>query len=154
MIWALLQNFFANSELVIGCDLNVKHLSRGNSTVNGNGTHLFDWISNNVRFSIKGTLKPTSIAEKSATFLDFFITTAFVDIVFRDNYNNCLKTYSYEWDHAAVRKSLWKAVVLRASPIFNPSTMLKWTLTVSTNLSKSFFSVSFYQLIRMRAKIK
>ena len=44
---------------------------------------------------------PFYIAEKSATLLDFFITTAIVDIVFRGNYNNCLKTY-YESGHSAV----------------------------------------------------
>ena len=122
---SIIANFFPNSEAVIGCDLNVKHLSRGNSTVNGNGTHLFDWISNNVRFSIKGTLKPTSIAEKSETFLDFFITTAFVDIVFRGNYNNCLKTYSYESDHAPVEVILNSGSVERRPNLecFNYATM-------------------------------
>lgn len=105
-----------SSQLIIGGDLNAKHVYWGNNNSCTSGKRLYQWLQNTQDFKLIPTEEPTYYKETYASFLDFFITSNNVKVLY-PNQTNKLRIVDYPSDHRAVHlKILPEAEIVTAMP--------------------------------------
>lgn len=95
------------SQLVIGGDLNAKHINWGNNTNCRSGLKLDHWLQNNQDFKLIRTKEATFYKLNYASFLDVFIVSSNVNIIFPASHPNKLEILDYPSDHRAVRLKIF-----------------------------------------------
>lgn len=93
------------SQLIIGGDLNAKHTTWGNVFNCNNGIILYQWVQDNAitnDISIVHTKEPTFYRQNYSSYLDIFIVTNNINIVFPAQHPSLLEILDYTSEHRAV----------------------------------------------------
>lgn len=90
------------SQLVIGGDLNARHMNWGNNTNCSSGLKLDHWIQNLQDFKLLQTEEPTYYRLDYSSFLDVFIVSNSLNVIYPVQHPNKLDILDYPSDHRAV----------------------------------------------------
>lgn len=93
--------------VIIGGDFNAKHQLWSNKPkqTNTNGINMYNWYTNNcinLKINIVHSLLPTRNQGDSHTYLDLFLVSDGISILYDQNTPNHLKTIDFESDHCVV----------------------------------------------------
>lgn len=111
--------------LVLGGDLNAKHVNWRNTSTCRNGSLLADWIFRNSitqRVTLIHTAEPTYYRSRYSSYLDVFITSDNLDVVFPTHTPGLLAIRDYPSDHRAVEIVLnVGSSLIKSDPILVPN---------------------------------
>lgn len=115
-----------SSQLIIGGDLNARHVNWGNNNNCINGTRLNQWIQNTQDFKLISTEEPTYYNQTYSSFLDVFITSNNVKIIYPNQHVHKLGILDYPSDHRAVVLKIFPEAEIE---IAMPQSILKFQET-------------------------
>lgn len=92
----------SESEIIIGGDFNAHHPLWLSKTISPNGRAIYNWYTDNssdLSISLNSTLYPSRHSGESHSFLDLFLVSTTINIIYADRHFNHLKTIPFESDH-------------------------------------------------------
>lgn len=98
-----IMNISNNNNFIIGGDFNARHALWKNTNENKNGVLVFDWYMK-TRFPVllKSSLFPSRTSGSNNSFIDLFLISMNLNILYENGFSNFLKTHPFESDHNAV----------------------------------------------------